>query len=118
MNDIHNIKLIQHVDNTQYDELLSKYVVFIKLYDASAVNTLIECIVRNTPIIVNKLPAIVEYLGNDYPLYYNNIDEVPALLKHNIFNNKIKNAHNYLKTMNKNFLHIDNFIKNLRRIIL
>jgi hypothetical protein len=111
-----NIELIQHVDNNQYDELLSKYVVFIKLYDASAVNTLIECIVRNTPIIINKLPAVVEYLGPNYPLYYNNIDEVPRLLKIKFFTkNHIKNAHKYLKNMNKDFLKIENFIKLLKK---
>lgn len=109
---------INNVDNNEYDEILSKYVVFIKLNDASAVNTLIECIVRNTPIIINKLPAIVEYLGNDYPLYYNNIDEVPNLLKIGFFRkNHIKSAHKYLKNMNKSFLQIENFIKLLNNII-
>jgi hypothetical protein len=116
-NNNYPVNLINYLDNNEYDEILSKYVVFLKLYDASAVNTLIECIARNTPIIINKLPAIVEYLGNDYPLYYNDIDEVPSLLKHNIFHNKIKKAHIYLTNMNKNYLHIDTFIKNLRKIL-
>jgi hypothetical protein len=30
----------------------------------------LECIVRNNPIIVNKNKAIVELLGEKYPLYY------------------------------------------------
>jgi polysaccharide pyruvyl transferase WcaK-like protein len=113
----YNVNLINFLDNDEYDNLLSKYVVFLKLYDASAVNTLIECIARNTPIIINKLPAIVEYLGNDYPLYYNDIDEVPLLLKTNLFHNKIKKAHSYLLNMNKTHIHIDTFIKNLKKII-
>jgi hypothetical protein len=117
INEINNkIHIINYVNNEEYDNILSSYVVFLKLYDASAVNTLIECIVRNTPIIINKLPAVVEYLGTDYPLYYNNINEVPSLLKRRWFNNKIKKAHKYLKCMNKDFLNINNFINSLNKL--
>jgi hypothetical protein len=117
-NKSNDVKLIEHLDNNQYDEILSKYVVFIKLFDASAVNTLIECIVRNTPIIINKLPAVVEYLGEDYPLYYNNVEEVPNLLHVKFFKtNHIYKAHKYLKEMNKDFLKIETFINSLKKII-
>jgi hypothetical protein len=113
-----DVKLIKNVDNSQYDEILSKYVVFVKLFDASAVNTLIECIVRNTPIIINKLPAVIEYLGEDYPLYYNDIDEVPHLLKNRFFKkNHIYKGHKYLKEMNKDFLKVENFINSLKKLI-
>jgi polysaccharide pyruvyl transferase WcaK-like protein len=112
------VHTINYVNNDEYDNILSSYVVFLKLVDASAVNTLIECIIRNTPIIINKLPAVVEYLGEDYPLYYNNLEEVPLLLKRRWFNNKIKKAHKYLKHMNKDFLNINNFINLLNKIMI
>ena len=84
-------------------------IVFIELYDAAANNTVVECIVRNTPILVNKIPAIIDYLGHDYPLYYNNINEIPKLLtEENIFN-----AHQYLLNMNKDNLYISYFNKKL-----
>ena len=57
----------------EYDQLLEKNIVFIELIDASANNTILECIVRNTPIIVNKIEPVVEYLGDDYPLYFENL---------------------------------------------
>lgn len=91
----------------EYDQLLSKNIVFIHLYDASANNTILECIIRNTPIIVNKLEAVVEYLGPDYPLYFNNLDEVPGLL------NKIEEGYNYLKNMDKIEFTMDYFYKKL-----
>ena len=83
------------------------------MIDASAVNTIIECIVRNTPILVNKLPAVVEILGDKYPLYYDNLDEVNSLLtiKH------IESAYNYLKKLDKTNLHINTFIKNFDDIL-
>jgi hypothetical protein len=101
------MKYIQNFD--EYDNLLTTNLVFMDLYDAAANNAVVECIVRNTPIIVNKIPAIVEYLGEDYPLYFNNLSEIPELLtEQNIFN-----AHQYLLNMNKEDLEIEYFNKKL-----
>ena len=94
----------------EYDNLLMMNIVFIDLFDAAANNAVLECIVRNTPIIVRKLPAIVEYLGNDYPLYFNKIGEAENLLLDEM---KIKQAHNYLINMNKNDLTLDYFTKKM-----
>ena len=91
----------------EYDEILSKNIGFIDLFDASANNALLECILRNTPIIINKLPAIIEYLGESYPLYFNNLDEVNDLIS----DENIISAHEYLKKINKSDLKIDFFIK-------
>jgi len=96
----------------EYDDLLSKNVVFIHLIDAGANNTILECIIRNTPIIVNKIAPVVEYLGENYPLYYNNLSEVPFLLT----DEKIIEAHSYLCNMNKDDLSFDYFAKQLINI--
>jgi hypothetical protein len=105
--------LMQYTNTFQeYDELLSKNIVFIDLFDAAANNTILECIIRNTPIIVNKLSPIIDYLGEDYPLYFNHLNEVPELL----INEKILAAHNYLTKINKDELSIDLFAKKLMEI--
>lgn len=44
-------------------------------------NTIVEAIGRNTLILVNNLPGVVEYLGKDYPLLYSNLMEVYGFLK-------------------------------------
>jgi hypothetical protein len=67
--------------------------LFSYLIECSAANTLIECIARSCPIIVNNLPPVIEYIGKDYPLLYNNLEELENL----ITVDKIKEAHNYLK---------------------
>jgi len=92
-------------DFSIYDMMLSQNIVFINLHDASANNTVIECIVRNTPIIVNRIEAVVEYLGEEYPLYYNKLEEVEQLLT--IEN--ITKAHEYMVKMNKDDLSFDYF---------
>ena len=57
-----------------------------------------EAIVYETPIIVNKIPAVVEYLGTNYPLYFTTQKEAETLLNSP---KKLKAAHIYLKKMDK-----------------
>ena len=35
---------------------------------------------RNTPILINPLPAIVEYLGREYPFYFTSLEEAAEKL--------------------------------------
>lgn len=122
-----SVMVLPRLDNSDYDNMLTENIVFINLIDASACNTLIECVVRHTPIIINKHPAVVEVLGHHYPLYYNK-DE-PNGISYNYFQmNKeiddllnikgiILKAHNYLKKLDKTPFSIDCFIDNLKDII-
>jgi len=68
-------RTVDFISNPDYDRLLSENLVFINLYDSSANNTIIECIARNTPILVNPVGGVVEYLGPDYPFYFTNLQE-------------------------------------------
>ena len=93
----------------EYDNILSQNIVFVDLFDAAANNTVLECIVRNTPIIIRRVEGVVEYLGEDYPLYFTKLNQVNDLLKPE---NIIK-AHEYLKNMDKSDIDINYFIKNM-----
>lgn len=97
---------IKYSSVEEYDEYLSQNIVFIDLFDASANNAILECILRSTPIIVNKIEAVVEYLGEDYPLYFESLDDVPALLEQT----KLFQAHKYLRKMDKTKFHTNHFI--------
>jgi hypothetical protein len=102
--DIYNIEIEQkYIDNTEtssslsnedYDILLSENIVFLDLYDSSANNAVIECIARATPLLVNPLPAVMEYLGEGYPLYYDSLEEC-ARKAENL--DLVGEAHEYLK---------------------
>jgi hypothetical protein len=83
-----------HKDNESYDRLLSSNIVFIDLYDSSANNVIVECIVRNTPLVVNRHPATVEYLGEDYPLFFDTVEEASGLAESD---RQIHAAYNYLR---------------------
>lgn len=109
---IKSVHVLQRLDHNEFDEMISSSVVFLDLIECSASNTLIECIVACTPVYINKLPAVVEYLGEDYPLYYENVDDIHINDQH------ILNAHEYLKRLDKQQLTSDHFIKSIRNITL
>jgi glycosyltransferase involved in cell wall biosynthesis len=71
---------IDRVPDETYDRLLSNSVVFLNLIDAGANTTIVECISRGTPILVNRVGGVSEYLGDDYPLYYESTEEASAKL--------------------------------------
>ena len=100
------ITVSDHISNSEYDNLLSENIAFVELYDSSANNAVIECIARNTPLLVNRLPAVVEYLGRDYPFYFDSLDEASYKL-HN--HRLIVLTHEYLCQMDKSFLKRSSF---------
>jgi hypothetical protein len=65
-----SVEVIPAVTNEAYDTLLTESVVFLDLEDAPANTAVVECIARATPICVNRVGGIAEYLGQDYPLYH------------------------------------------------
>lgn len=75
-----SVKILDHLPNKEFDLLMSEYVVFVDFIECSAANTLVECMARGNPIIVNRFPAVVEYLGPNYPLYFDSPDDVHRIL--------------------------------------
>ena len=64
-----------------YDRMMCENVVFLDLHDCCACNTVVDCIVRNTPLLVRKMEGVVDYLGKDYPLYYESIAEAEVKIQ-------------------------------------
>jgi hypothetical protein len=88
-------RVIDYLRDDEYDHLLAENLVFIDLYDASANNTVIECIVRGTPILVNPLEPVVEYLGEAYPFYFSSYEEAIAKARDI---DLVYDAHTYLRS--------------------
>jgi len=109
------VTIIKRLENDDYDKLLTQNVVFLKLIDASACNTVIECIARNTPLIINRIPATVEYLGSDYPLFWSTYEEATKLIEDD---EKLLAGHNYLKTRDKTYLTVENLVESLKTQIV
>jgi hypothetical protein len=110
-----NIKMF--LNNDEYDDLLTKNICLINVFNSSANNTILECIARNTPILVNNHDAIIEYLGIDYPLYFTSIDDLNRIINSNNFINKILLSYEYLKKMDKSKFTVSYFCNHFKTII-
>ena len=117
---VEGVEKVGKLTNHDYDELLTKNIVFLHLVDGSAINTLNECIVRNTPIIVNKHPSTVELLGEKYPLFYEDYSSEESASKTYFEINKqmdaffkdptiIHKAYKYLSSLDKTPFRIETF---------
>lgn len=66
------------LEDSDFDDLLSRSLVLVDVYDSSCNNAIIECVVRHTPALVRRIPATEEYLGVDYPLFFDTPAEASA----------------------------------------
>ena len=104
---------IPFLSNDDYDDLLTENIVFLDFYDTSANNAVIECIARGTPILVCRHPAVEEYLGEDYPLFYDNYRQAVELIQSE---SKIYQATMYLKNDKlKDRFTLSNFIADFKK---
>lgn len=92
--DFTSVEIVHRLPNEVYDQLLSESIVFLHVCDSGASNTVIECIARNTPLLVNYLEPLTEYLGKDYPFYYSSLEEAAKKLADTTL---IKKTTDYLK---------------------
>jgi hypothetical protein len=108
---VDSVRVIPHLSNPDYDELLSRNIVFLPLKQAVACNTLLECISRHTPVLVPRLPAVVEYIGDKYPMLYDNYEHAERLLQNRDI---LWQAHEYLRTFNADRLTHPYFCNSIR----
>jgi hypothetical protein len=108
---IDHVEIIGYLNNDDYDEMLTKNIVFLRLVDASAVNTVLECMVRRTPFFINRgLKAVEERIGVEYPLYYDSVYDIPDMLT--VAN--IERAYKYLKDLSVDELTGEAFLDSIR----
>jgi len=104
-----NIKIIHELKDSEYKKIFSNSCIFCDLADSVANNVVLECIKYNTPIIVKRIPSVEEYLGVDYPFFFNDISELKEFTDEEKINKKILEAHKYLLKMNKIPFMLDTF---------
>jgi hypothetical protein len=63
---------------------------------------------------VNRLPALVEVLGEKYPLFYNDVDDVKSMLNMKV----LESGYTYLKKLDKSELTIETFTHKFKNIII
>jgi hypothetical protein len=103
-----------YVPAQDYDETLNTSVVLTELFEASANNVVVECIARGTPIVVNRHPATIEYLGENYPLYFDEPPEIPHLLQPD----RVLAAHQHLMSLDRTWLYGESFAGQVAKVVL
>lgn len=88
-----NTEIKDYLSNEEYDSLLTQNIGFLDLYDASANNAVVECLARATPLLINPIPPVVEYLGKDYPFYFETLAQAAGKA---LDFDLVRQAHEYL----------------------
>ena len=109
---------IQRLNIKQYDKVITENIVVIHLINASANNGVLEMISTNTPFFINYIPPVVDYLGEDYPLYFNEIEEVEEIINnHNLLLDKFKKTNTYLQNLDKSDITTEHFNNEMFKLI-
>lgn len=96
---LESVEVVGRTPLTMYQKSLASNLVFLDFTDASANNAVVECIATHTPMIIRRIPPILEYLGVDYPLYFDRLEEVSSLVEDS---SRIESARNHLERIEKN----------------
>lgn len=106
-------------DYEEYDSILCSNIIVIPLVASSANNSILEIIAMNIPAFVSRLPSTEEYLGKDYPMFFQTKEEVEDILNHEKKMHALyKKTHDYLKKMNKSDLSMVTFQTNVIKFCL
>ena len=108
-NNLKNIEIVHDLSHTEYSTLFQHSCVFADMVDCKINNTILECISCNTPIILTRTPSAEEYLGKDYPLFFNSLEDLRVFKEEGYLLNLIISAHSYLQNVNKTHITIDTF---------
>jgi len=110
---------IKRLENhNDFDNLLQNNIVIIPLFGASANNSVLEIIEMNIPAFVTRLSATEEYLGKEYPLYFNNNEELENIINNEeLLIEKLKKGHEYLCKLDKTEFRYEHFNRELYKFI-
>jgi len=108
-----------YTDNyKEYDNIILNNIIIIHLINASANNAILELMYLNIPFFVNKLDAVIEYIGNDYPLYFNSLKDIENIINNKeLLIKKMKEANEYLKKIDKHDISMNYFNSEMLKFI-
>ena len=113
-----SVKIIEYMDNREYLKFLTSTIIFNDYVDCAASNTILECVSTATPIILNRHPSIVEYLGIKYPLYFDELENRNDNNIMSITTTKLNSAHTYLLKLRTDIeLSLDFFIDSVETLV-
>mgnify|MGYP006193351367 CR=1 FL=1 len=111
-----SVMMLYTSNSTDYDNLIKHNIVIIDLWGATANNAILEIMALTIPAYVRRLPSTIEYLGDDYPMFFDNkadiehgLNQDPVLLM-----NRLKRAHYYLQNIKMEKMTLEYFLHSLQ----
>ena len=114
----YDIDIIINNDNYEFIQSLHRSIVFMNVNECTHTNKIVLFIENNVPFFINKTDSSHEYLGDEYPLYYNNIDDLQDILnRYSDLSDLLQKGHEYLLHMDKNDLSFEHFNSEVLKLI-
>jgi len=113
-----DVAVVRTSTNEEYDDLLLRNIVIVPLWTASANNSILECIAMNIPAFITRLPATEEYLGKDYPLFYEDLSEIETIMNNEeLLYSRLEEATMYLSQLDKTPFTYKTFCSDLLKVV-
>ena len=113
-----SVEILYLKDFSDYDDLITQNIILVDVYDASANNSVLELMSANAPFFAKRVPAIEEYLGKEYPMFFENLSQVESILANEEkLNDLYRETHEYLKNLDKEKFSHEYFSQDLLKII-
>ncbi len=112
----HDVITTERLSTMAYDNLLRSSILGVEFWAASANNRIVEAMAYCQPVLTNRHPAVEEYLGTQYPMYYQDPSdrhEIAALLS----DENVLRTHEYLKRLDRRFLRIESFVSDFAKAL-
>jgi len=107
---IKNVNIVTNVN--EIDKLMLSSLALINIKEGHGIDIiLLEYIMHTIPVIAPKTPLFIQYLGKDYPLLFNNVEDIPNLLTPE----NVKNAVAKI-ILRQQYFTVDHFIRSFENL--
>lgn len=98
--DLNSFEIAYTLDFSQYDDFVLNNIIILDVFDAAANNAVMEAIVMANPIFVRRHRSIMEYLGPQYPLFFDELADLERMIatESSVIQN-MRAGHEYLKDL-------------------
>jgi len=100
---------------SDYAHILRRGIIFNHYLQPSGSNLISECISARSRLVINRHPAFEEYLGPDYPLFYDREQDADATLESSFSRSSQARLQEYLYMLQARFS-IEQFCRDLGRV--
>jgi len=113
-----DINIIANKDIPDFIQSLHQRVIFMFANEYTHTDKIVLLIEHNVPFFINKTDSSCEYLGDEYPLFYDTISQLVTILNdYSEVQTLIQKGHEYLLQMDKSDISFEYFNSEVMKMI-